>query len=165
VPIAGQELQLRALMSALLLSIVQSGAGEAAPAEYSAPPRDRAAHIAQLAVRYIHDNLHRALPVAEVAAQMHVSPRHLARLMTHYTGVSPADYIERARLDRARHLLRTSTLSLKEVAREAGYGDVHHFTRVFSRRCQMPPGEYRKRGAPRLEHLDVPNIQKSGAFV
>jgi AraC-like DNA-binding protein len=165
-PVAGQELQLRALMSALLLSIVQSGAGEAAPAEYSpAPPFDRAAQIAQLAVRYIHDNLHRALPVAEVAAQAHVSPRHLARLMAHFTGVSPADYIERARLDRARHLLRTSTLSIKEVARAAGYGDVHHFTRVFSRRCHMPPGAYRRRGAPRLEHLEVPNIQKSGALV
>lgn len=165
-PLAGQELQLRSLMSALLLSIAQSGAGEAAPAESVAASRhDPAAQTAQLAVRYIHDNLHRSLPVAEVAAQTHVSPRHLSRLMAQYAGVAPADYIERARLDRARHLLRTGTLPLKEVARESGYSDVHHFTRVFSRRCGMPPGEYRKRGAPRLEHLDVPNVQKSGALV
>jgi AraC-like DNA-binding protein/mannose-6-phosphate isomerase-like protein (cupin superfamily) len=164
--VAGQELQLRALMSALLLSIMQTGAGVAAPREYSVLPScGRTTQTAQLAVRYIHDNLHRALPVAEVAAHIHVSPRHLTRLLTQYTGVAPADYIERARLDRARHLLRTSTLSLKEVARDAGYGDVHHFTRAFTRRCRMPPGDYRKRGAPRLEHLDVPNRQKSGALV
>lgn len=165
-PLVGQELQLRHLLGTLLLSIAQSGAGSAAPKEYFALARSNyPAQTAQLAVRYIHDNLHRRLFVDEVAQHVHLSVRHLARLIQSYTGVAPAEYIERARVDRARHLLRTSTLAIKEVARESGYADVHHFTRVFTRCCGLPPGEYRRQGAPALPHLDVPNIQNPGKLV
>ena len=53
---------------------------------------------ARLAVRFIHDNLNRPLPLSEIAAQAHVSPRHLSRLRDATSpGNSPAQYITHAR--------------------------------------------------------------------
>lgn len=167
-PRPGYEAQAAALKAALLLALAQLGAGAVAPLPGEAAPpinedggRDAGTALARIAVRYIHDNLNRRLPVSEIAAHVHVSPRHLTRLLTQFTGTSPATYIETARLDRAAALLLHGTASIKEVAGAVGYDDVHHFTRVFARRRGYPPGEFRQRGGTSR----VPNIQNPGALV
>ena len=127
----GDDAQRTALILALLLSLAQEGAGDQLPVlpEPSGPESGDLA--ARLAVRYIHDNLNRPLSLSEIAGFVCVSPRHLSRLFTRFTGVSPATYIAHARLDRARGLLRHSALAIKEVAAAVGYPDVHHFTPGF----------------------------------
>lgn len=158
-PSLGDEAQRLALASALVIGIAQAASAPTAPVpEMPAVDGDSAA---RLAVRFIHDNLARPLPLAEVAAQVHVSPRHLARLVVRFAGVSPAQYITRARLDRARGLLRHSPLPIKEIGCAVGYPDVHHFTRAFSARFGCPPGEMRR--DPDRGH--VLNIQNPGDLV
>lgn len=157
----GYEVQAASLMTALLLTIAQSGAGaDLGPGVEPAGP-DTADIAARLAVRYIHDNLNRPLPVSEIANQVHTSARHLARLFECFTGTSPAAYVTQARLDRACALLVHSRLSIKEVGEAVGYGDVHHFTRVFTQHLGCPPGAYRRDPAAR----PVLNVQKPGALV
>ncbi len=135
----GQNAQLRALAIALVLAIAQIGAGAPIASDRVLETNDLDL-VARLATRYIHDNLNRRLSVEEIAAQVHFSPRHLTRLMQKFAGVSPAAYIERARMDRAHSLLLHSGAQLKEIAREVGYVDVHHFTRVCKRVWGKPPG-------------------------
>jgi AraC-like DNA-binding protein/mannose-6-phosphate isomerase-like protein (cupin superfamily) len=156
--LAGEE-QHRLLATALLLGIGQAGAErldvpEAAASEPSDLP-------ARLAVRFIHDNLSRPLPLPEIAAQVHLSPRHLSRVLRKFTGKAPAHYITHARMDRARGLLLRSALPLKEIAATVGYPDIHHFTRVFTAHFGSPPGEVRRR--PEL--CPVLNIQNPGDLV
>lgn len=140
-----QDAQIAALSGALLLGILQAGAGE--ESAVAAPrPSDTGASLARLAVRYIHDNLNRPLSVAEVADYLHLSTRHLTRLITRFTGVSPAAYIEQARMDRARTLLSRSDSAIKQVAQQVGYRDVHHFTRAFTRSIGVSPGRFRQEG-------------------
>ena len=159
-PSLGDEAQRLALVSALVIGVAQAASGLTGPAS-EMPAVDGGGSAARLAVRFIHDNLGRPLPLAEIAAQVHVSPRHLARLVTRFTGVTPAQYITHARLDRARALLRHSPLPIKEIAAAVGYPDVHHFTRVFSARYDCPPGEFRR--DPERGH--VPDIQRPGDLV
>ena len=160
-PGAAYEAQYQALATALILGIAQAGAGrERLPdAEPSGPEASDLA--ARLAVRFIHDNLNRPLPLAEIAAQAHLSSRHLSRLLTRFTGKSPAHYITHARMDRARGLLLRSQMPIKEVAVAVGYPDVHHFTRAFAAHFGTPPGEMRRHP----EQAPVPNIQKPGDLV
>ncbi len=152
--------QFEALASALVLGIAQAAsASDLAlinPAGMSAGEAE-----ARLAVRFIHDNLSRPLPLPEIAAQVHVSPRHLSRLVQRFTGVSPAQYVTQARMDRARGLLSHSILPVKEVAAQVGYPDVHHFTRAFSAHVGCPPAEYRRQ--PESER--VRNIQNDDGLV
>ncbi len=156
------EIQIANTVSALLLAIAQCGASSGFVwQQQSGDKADWSARLSRLAVQYVHDNLNRRLTIEEIAAHVHISPRHLARLFTRFTGTTPAAYIECARLDRARALLRDQSTSIKEVATQVGYADVHHFSRVFTRRYGTPPGEFRRHGAL----LHVRNIQNPGALV
>lgn len=153
-----------ALAAALLTGIIQSGSGEhSAHSQSNESPMTPTERLARIAVRYIHDNLNRPISVAEVAAQIHVSPRHLTRLMESFVGVAPASYIERARMDRAATLLARSPMPIKEIAGAVGYGTIHHFTRAFTRVHGMPPGAFRKEGGfPIRRHSDS---EAEGALV
>lgn len=157
----GYEAQVTALVTALLLTIAQTGAGPGAGSVLEPAGLDVGDLTARLAVRFIHDNLNRPLSVSEIANQVHASPRHLSRLFERFTGTSPASYITQSRLDRACGLLAHSAMPIKDVADAVGYPDVHHFTRVFAQRLGCPPGEYRRNPNSR----PVPNIQKPGALV
>ena len=75
---------------------------------------------------------------------MNVSPRHLTRLVSRFTGVGPAAYIAKARIQRARTLLLRTDDPVKQVGSQVGYDDVHHFTRAFTRLVGCPPAAFRK---------------------
>ena len=155
---AGKDAQLLALQNALLLQIAALGAGESAP---DAPRPAPAPHaLARLGARYIHDNLTRKLTVAEIAAHLHLSPRHFQRVFAEFAGVSPSIYIETARIDRARHLLRATDEPIKSIAAAVGLPDVHHFTRVFGKCCGAAPAAFRQ-----SKTGDVRIIHKEGALV
>ena len=149
----------RVLASALVLALCQAGTEHLSAPE--AGRQDVGDLAGQLAVRFIQDNLSRPLTTAEIAAQVHLSPRHLSRVFARFTGKSPAHYLSHARMDRARGLLVKSALPIKEIAATVGYPDVHHFTRVFAAHFGSPPGEVRRHP----ERCGVPNIQNPGDLV
>lgn len=82
---------------------------------------------------------------AAMAARAAVSERHLARLFRDEVGVTPARYVERARLEAAKLLLVTSVESQESVARRAGYGSPETMRRIFRRNLGVSPGGYRSR--------------------
>jgi AraC-like DNA-binding protein/quercetin dioxygenase-like cupin family protein len=147
----GQDIQIAGLTASLLLGIAQAGIDQRAETGDRPEADGTDLQPARLAVRHIHDNLSQPLAIGEIAAKVGVSPRHLARLFGRLTGVSPAAYIETARLERARTLLRRTDDPIKQVAAHCGYMDIHHFTRVFARRYGFPPGAYR-RNTPDVSH-------------
>lgn len=151
--IPGKDFQIQALIQALLLAIAQAGAGDALPSP-AALPHGNENLGAKLALRFVHDNLAGSLGVEDIAAQIAVSPRHLNRLFHDFTGVSPASYVETARVDRAKHLLVHTEKSIKEIAAAVGYMDHHHFSRVFARRTGLAPTKYRETGGlpPVIRH-------------
>ncbi|MGV3615102.1 MAG: helix-turn-helix domain-containing protein [Fimbriimonas sp.] len=146
--------QARALATTLVVQIAQT-----LDPEPSAPAEAPVDLTTRLAVRYVADNLNRPLTLEEIAAHVHVSPRHLTRLFTAFAGTSPLRYVMTARLDRASGLLTGSDLPVKEIAERVGFGDVHHFTRCFARHFGVPPAAYRR--GERGGHI----VQKPGALV
>jgi AraC family L-rhamnose operon transcriptional activator RhaR len=143
-PRSGYDMQVEGLAASLLLAIAQVGAGSDLPQAEEPVGLHADAVKVRLALRYIHDNLDRRLPVPEIATQVHLSPRHLSRLFAQYVGVSPAAYVEQARLDRAKALLEHTGTPIKGIAGAVGYQNVHHFSRAFSRHVGHSPGAYRE---------------------
>ncbi|HEX9160425.1 MAG TPA: AraC family transcriptional regulator [Thermoanaerobaculia bacterium] len=92
---------------------------------------------------YIHANIDRALPLAEVAGAACLSPFHFHRLFSAFHGEPPHRYITRVRLARACALLRGER-SVTEVAMECGFESVGSFTTLFTRRFGQPPARFRK---------------------
>jgi transcriptional regulator GlxA family with amidase domain len=60
-------------------------------------------------------------------------------------GCTPAVYVERTRVEVARRLLETTSLSVDEVAEAAGFGTVETLRRAFARRVGASPTAYRDR--------------------
>lgn len=83
--------------------------------------------------------------VARLAARAAMSPRHFARVFRAETGVTPAQYVERVRVECAQRLLETTGLPVEDVAVAAGFGTVETLRRAFARRVGASPRDYRDR--------------------
>jgi AraC-like DNA-binding protein len=79
----------------------------------------------------------------EVAGQLHVSSRTLKRRLA-TQGVTYSDLLEEQRREKALLLLRSSALSLDEVAEQLGYSDTSNFRRAFRRWTGLSPAAYRR---------------------
>jgi transcriptional regulator GlxA family with amidase domain len=100
--------------------------------------------IVRMAIDFMKANLHRRISLAELADAAHLSPSHLSHLFKTQTGFSPGEYLRRLRMEKARHLLATSQLRIKEIMAMAGYNSKSHFGRHFKRSFGVAPSEYRK---------------------
>lgn len=83
--------------------------------------------------------------VANLARRMDVSPRHFTRLFREEVGMTPAAWVEIARIDVARKRLEDGAEPPKQVAVDCGFADADTFRRAFSRQLGVTPAEYRKR--------------------
>ncbi|MEV7612559.1 GlxA family transcriptional regulator [Streptomyces sp. NPDC089799] len=94
---------------------------------------------------WIADHLDDDLSAAALASRMCLSERHFARVFTQETGISPAAYVEAARVEAARRLLETTDLPLDQVAATSGLGSAETLHRAFRRRLATTPAAYRRR--------------------
>src|SRR5262249_44229659 len=94
---------------------------------------------------WIADNLVNLLPVESLADRMAMSPRHFARVFADEMGVTPARYVRRARLERARILLEQTRFGLDEIAVRCGFGSAEVMRRTFVEELRVTPGQYRDR--------------------
>lgn len=85
------------------------------------------------------------IPVRRIAAECGVSHSTLRRNFAEFLGMSPVEYRIRRRIERIQSLLRTTTLTQKEIAARFGYADVYTFHRQFKRYTGMTPNEFRSR--------------------
>ena len=83
------------------------------------------------------------LPTMAAAAAMSV--RHFARVFTQEVGDTPARFVERVRLEAARHELETTTATLDVIAELCGFGTAETMRRAFQRRMGVAPDSYRRR--------------------
>jgi transcriptional regulator GlxA family with amidase domain len=83
--------------------------------------------------------------IDSMAQRLELSPRHFARLFRNEVGITPATWVEEARVGAARRLLEQDNLPPKQVATLCGFQDVDTFRRAFGRRVGVTPAEYRKR--------------------
>jgi len=112
------------------------------------------AHLAAQAVatgvlkdlpEWIVAHLETDLSVEVLAARVAMSPRHFARVFVRETGMTPAKFVEKARLEEARRRLEQSRLPMKAVASDCGFGTTERMRRTFQRHLRVVPDDYRKR--------------------
>jgi len=83
--------------------------------------------------------------VDTLATRACMSPRNFARVFRRETGLTPAAWVETARVESARQLLEASGLGTETIAADCGFGTVETMRRAFRRRLGVSPGEYRDR--------------------
>lgn len=90
----------------------------------------------------------RDVQVADLAAELHVSPEHFSRLFRRLHGMPPRAFITRTRMEAARRLLLTSSLSIARIAEVLGYEAPYYFSRHFRSRVGLSPSAFRRGEAP-----------------
>ena len=93
-------------------------------------------------IDWVADHLDADLRLEALAARANEAPRTFHRRFAAETGTTPAAFVERLRLDRARSLLEAGT-SAKRVAAAVGFGSLDRLGRAFKRAYDLTPGAYR----------------------
>ena len=96
-------------------------------------------------VAWIYANLEQPVDVASLAQRAAMSPRNFTRHFTAELGLTPAKFVERARVEKARQLLAEKNLPQARVAALCGFQSQEQLRRAFQRQLGVLPDDYRKR--------------------
>ncbi|MGW3460086.1 GlxA family transcriptional regulator [Streptomyces olivaceoviridis] len=94
---------------------------------------------------FVAEHLTGPMAIADLARHAHVSERQLARIFKAELGMTPAAYLEAARVEAARNRLETTDDTLDRVATACGFGTADTLIRAFRRKLDTTPTEYRSR--------------------
>ncbi|GET23245.1 GlxA family transcriptional regulator [Prolixibacter denitrificans] len=98
----------------------------------------------QTIIDWIPEHLNDSLSVEKLAEQASMSPRNFSRVFARKTGITPARYIEKVRVETARRRLEESNLTLDEISGECGLGSADTLRRLFLRHLKTSPSAYRR---------------------
>lgn len=126
-----------------LLVVAQRQGGQSQFSPFLQAPADEASPVARIQ-RYVQEHLDQPLGVPQLAAEVAMSPRSFARVFVRDAGVTPAEFVQRARIDAARGLLEGSDLALKVIAWRCGFGSAARMRLVFAQRLEVTPTQYRE---------------------
>ena len=89
-------------------------------------------------------NLDKDLSLSEVATLVNMSDSAFSHFFKKRTGISYINYVNNLRIARACTLLSDTTLSASEICYDCGFNNKSNFIRIFRKRKNMTPIEYRK---------------------
>ena len=95
----------------------------------------------------VESHLDQKIPLCDLARLAQCSVSTLRRQFQQTLGIPPYEWILQARIRRARRLLVTTTLRIKEIAGQVGFDDPFQFSRTFNQRTGSSPREFRKHHA------------------
>ncbi len=96
-------------------------------------------------IRFMKDNLENKISLKDIADSIGYSPSHLNTLFVQRTSISPIEYYNQLKIQRACSLLQFSGLKIKEIAFRLNYYDPYHFSKVFKKEMSVTPKEYRNK--------------------
>ena len=91
---------------------------------------------------YIDNNLDQGIRVSDMAELMCMSSDHFSRVFRQVSGMSPNQYLQSKRIERAQTLLLSSRLSIKEIAETIGIPNLSQFSKLFTKEVGYSPREY-----------------------
>jgi AraC family transcriptional regulator len=94
-------------------------------------------------IAYIQAHLEQELCLSTLAALVHLSPDHFARLFKQATGQTPHQYVLGCRIAHAKQLLAETDMPLSAIGLQVGCTDQSYFTALFRKHVTMTPKAYR----------------------
>ncbi len=106
--------------------------------------RKRYGDLLKEAVSYIeHHYEEEDISLNQVAASVNISPSHFSTIFSKEMGETFIEYLTNVRMERAKQLLRSSTMKTAEIAYAVGYKDAHYFSYLFKKVQKCTPREFR----------------------
>lgn len=100
--------------------------------------------LIESAIYYMKNNIEKKLPIQSVAKFIGYSTTHFSRLFTQTVGLTPNEYINQIKIQRACILLKTTNMKINQICYKVGIHDSYYFSRLFKKIMNMSPKEYRR---------------------
>ncbi|MDD6614884.1 MAG: response regulator [Lachnospiraceae bacterium] len=94
--------------------------------------------------RYMQEHLAEEISLSVLAEEFHLNGQYISQLFKNEIGVNFLAYLTNIRMEKAKKLLLTTSLSIAEVSEQSGYGDYRVFTKVFKKNEGITPSQYRR---------------------
>jgi len=107
--------------------------------------------IIQKCIRFMKDNIENKITLQDIAENIGYSSSHLNTLFVQRTSISPVEYYNQIKIQRACSYLQFSDLKIKEIAFRLKYYDQYHFSKVFKKEMNITPKEYRSKYNDKLQ--------------
>ena len=95
------------------------------------------------AITFLNQNYNKSITTSELAEMVYLSEGYFCQLFKQVTGKSAMDYLNALRVEKAEHLLKTTAMSVSEVAFCCGFGDANYFSRMYKKIKGETPKETR----------------------
>lgn len=95
-------------------------------------------------ISYLSENIHNNITLDELGEKCRLNPRYLNRIFKGVTGFPVMQYQQRAKIEKAKRLLVTSSLNTLDIALELGFKSSQYLSRVFKKVTGLTPGKYKK---------------------
>ena len=95
-------------------------------------------------VRYMQEHLSEEISLTVLADQFHLSAQYISQLFKNEIGVNFLAYLTNIRMELAKKLLLSTSLSIAEISDKTGYSDYRVFTKVFKKTEGVTPSQYRQ---------------------
>nr|WP_220185934.1 response regulator [Paenactinomyces guangxiensis] len=95
------------------------------------------------AIQYINDHIDSQITLKEVADMVYLNASYFSVLFKEQTGLTFSEYLTRKRLELAKSLLLSTSLSIQEISRKVGYQTAKYFIKIFKDYEGVTPGNYR----------------------
>ena len=101
--------------------------------------------VFKAAKAYIDKNLSADLDIADICKELLLGRTKLYDIFKREANTGVSEYINRRRLHKAKSLLKTTDMSIPEIASAVGFNDYNYFSRVYKKRYGKAPKFYRKK--------------------
>jgi len=101
-------------------------------------------HIIQGVRMYLQNNFNQRHTLEALGSRFNINPHYLQKQFKRHMGISPSEYVILLRMTRAKELLRSTKLSIGEIAYAVGIENQSYFTRQFKETEGLSPQDYRK---------------------
>lgn len=102
--------------------------------------------IVELGMQFSHRHYMEGITMNDAAEHLFLNPSYFSKVFHEEVGETYSKYLIRLRMNKAKQLLKTSTLKIYEIAEQVGYADFRHFSKTFKELEGLTPGQYRDLG-------------------
>jgi AraC-like DNA-binding protein len=91
----------------------------------------------------IEEQVHEVVAIDDLASSLGLSGGYFRQIFKRHTGLSPYQYHLQVKINHAKHLLRASDLTIKQISGIMGFQNVFHFSKLFKNKTSMTPNQWR----------------------
>lgn len=100
--------------------------------------------LIESAIYYMKNNIEKKVSISSIAKFIGYSTSHFSRLFTQTVGLTPNEYFNQIKIQKACILLKTTNMKINQICYKVGIHDSYYFSRLFKKLMKISPKEYRK---------------------